>query len=400
MKKTVILILTVSFILGIVLLVAENLQNGAMEVERNAYGEGKRVESFKVEVEGESWEEEIKVEVSEQEYGEEEIEELFQNAIQELDQVILGENESFNRIEKDLNLVKSLADYPVEIRWELDSYKYMNSEGKIKEDELPTEGTLVELRGNISYLDKQKVYVRSAMIYPRTLEGKEFILKEISDAINIEETRTRQDTKFSLPGEVNGNKLIWNRERKVTGLYVMFLGIMLSVFLVYRNHEQKKEKIKRRQDELKREYPAMVSKLNMLLGTGMTVRNAWERIVKNYEEQKEEVGISEVYEEMSLAWKEIQSGISEGEAYERFGKRCELTEYLKLGALLSQNLRKGSRGISDLLRMEAIQAFENRKSMAKRRGEEAGTKLMLPMMGMLAVVMIMVMIPAFLSMQV
>ena len=49
--------------------------------------------------------------------------------------------------------------------------------------------------------------------------------------------------------------------------------------------------------------------------------------------------------------------------------------------------------------MEAIQSFENRKSTAKRLGEEAGTKLLMPMLGMLAVVFIIVMIPAFLSMQ-
>ena len=59
-----------------------------------------------------------------------------------------------------------------------------------------------------------------------------------------------------------------------------------------------------------------------------------------------------------------------------------------------------SKGLSDMMRMEAIQAFENRKSTAKRLGEEAGTKLLIPMVGMLAVVFIMVMVPAFLSMQI
>ena len=139
--------------------------------------------------------------------------------------------------------------------------------------------------------------------------------------------------------------------------------------------------------------------MNMLLGTGMTVRAAWEKIVQEYEMQKERMGIQLVYEEMSNTVREINGGISEVEAYERFGKRCELTDYLKFSAMLSQNLRKGSRGISELLRVEAIQSFENRKSLAKKLGEEAGTKLMIPMMGMLAVVMIMVMVPAFLAMK-
>jgi len=143
----------------------------------------------------------------------------------------------------------------------------------------------------------------------------------------------------------------------------------------------------------------MMSKLTMLLSTGTTVRSAWEKIVQNYERQKESMGTQTVYEEMLTTLREMQGGIPEAECYERFGKRCGVTTYVKFGTLLSQNLRKGSKGVSDILRMEAIQSFENRKSTAKRLGEEAGTKLLMPMLGMLAVVFIIVMIPAFLSMQ-
>ena len=71
---------------------------------------------------------------------------------------------------------------------------------------------------------------------------------------------------------------------------------------------------------------------------------------------------------------------------------------MKFGALLAQNLKKGTK-MADLLRNEAAQAFENRKSRAKRLGEEAGTKLLAPMFGMLAIVLIIVIVPAFLSMQ-
>ena len=103
---------------------------------------------------------------------------------------------------------------------------------------------------------------------------------------------------------------------------------------------------------------------------------------------------------IQVALYEMKSGISEGEAYEHFGKRCGDMAYVKLGTLLSQNLRKGSKGLSDILKMEAIQAFENRKSLAKRKGEEAGAKLMVPMLGMLAVVFVMIMVPAFLTLQI
>ena len=53
-----------------------------------------------------------------------------------------------------------------------------------------------------------------------------------------------------------------------------------------------------------------------------------------------------------------------------------------------------------MLKLEAIQAFEERKAKARRLGEEAGTKLLLPMFLMLAIVLVIVIVPAFLSVQI
>ena len=97
---------------------------------------------------------------------------------------------------------------------------------------------------------------------------------------------------------------------------------------------------------------------------------------------------------------EIQGGAPEGECYEKYGIRCGISGYRKFGTMLSQNLRKGSRGITELLSREAEEAFEDRKNLAKKLGEEAGTKMMIPMFIMLAVVFIIVIVPAFFSIQI
>ena len=94
---------------------------------------------------------------------------------------------------------------------------------------------------------------------------------------------------------------------------------------------------------------------------------------------------------------ELQSGRSEKEAYDHLGKRCQVQVYMKLSTLLSQNLRKGSNDLLRVLRQEADTAFEERKGLAKKLGEEAGTKLLLPMMMMLCIVMVIIMIPAYFS---
>ncbi len=65
---------------------------------------------------------------------------------------------------------------------------------------------------------------------------------------------------------------------------------------------------------------------------------------------------------------------------------------------MSQNLKRTRRDYGTF--KQVIQAFEERKARAKRLGEEAGTKLLLPMFLMLAVVLIIVIVPAFLTMQI
>lgn len=393
-------IIVMTLLLTVVVLVVEMLpKDSETFVTRNGYGEGSKMQEYELTIEDEDEKQKLQLEVGERRYTQAEVQELFGRVMDELDNVVLGENESFNRIESDLKLVTTLEDYPVNIQWDLDSYEVMSIEGVLREDKLTTEGTLVRLRGTISYGEEKTAYVRNMMVFAPTREGTEQFLYEVKQEVEKREAATREEEGFRLPQKLKGKQLTWKIKQESRWYYILLIGSVSAVYLVYRDREKVKQKEKRRREELVREYPGMISKFTMLLDTGTTVKNAWEKIVQNYELQREQTGKQTVYEEMLLTYREMQGGVSEGEVYEKFGKRCGVTIYLKFGAMLAQNLRKGSKGISDILRMEAIQSFENRKSAAKRLGEEAGTKLLMPMMGMLMVVLVMVMVPAFLTMQ-
>ena len=73
---------------------------------------------------------------------------------------------------------------------------------------------------------------------------------------------------------------------------------------------------------------------------------------------------------------------------------------MKLSALLEQNLRGGSKGLSRILNAEIGEAFEQRKDCALSQGEETSTRLLFPMVMMLAVVMLLILVPAVMSMQI
>lgn len=370
-----------------------------LEIARNTYGEGARTETYYVSVEGELEQEELTIEIGERVYTEERVQEIFQDAMKELDKVILGENESRDHVEQPLFLPASVEGYPIDIQWEMDRYDILTLEGIPRQENLSADGNLVELRGIMTYESYESVYVTHVNVFPETLTGKEKWLAEVSSSFRMQEETTKEQECITLPRTVEGKDVVWKLKADKNGYSFLLLGAVVSGLLWFQKWDDLREAEKKRRAQMVLDYPEIVSKFAMLLGTGMTVKNTWNKIVQTYEQEKVLGKHRFAYEEMCLTSHEMQGGIAELEAYERFGKRCKVNPYMKFSMLLAQNLRKGSKGLSELLKMESIQALEQRKSYAKKRGEEASTKLMLPMFAMFAVVLVIIMIPAFLSIQ-
>ena len=107
----------------------------------------------------------------------------------------------------------------------------------------------------------------------------------------------------------------------------------------------------------------------------MTLKAALRKLAEAYEQHKgkQGTGYRPAYEEILTACREIENGMGEAAAYERFGERCKNAEYRKLGTILAQNLKKGSYSLSLLLDQEAEAAFESvrlpRVVMGRKQGQ-------------------------------
>jgi len=178
-------------------------------------------------------------------------------------------------------------------------------------------------------------------------------------------------------------------------------GIAAAAAAITARENNKSKALKQRRKQLRYDYSEVVAKLTLLSGAGMSIRRAWEKIATDYARKLKSPSAERhaVYDEMLATLRQLQSGMSENAAYAEFGRRCDTKEYRKLGTLLEQNVRKGTRGLAALLAQESAEAFEQRKNLARQLGEEAGTKLLLPMILMLVVVMVIVMVPAMMSFQ-
>lgn len=370
-------------------------------IERNDYGKGDRIEELKVRI-ADGRKTPIRVEVSEREYTSKEIREVFQRCIRQMESLILGRNESLDRVEYDLNLLTRMPDEPVDISWELDRYDVMNVNGDLRKDELVPEGTKVMLKAVLTYQKNRKeqtLYECAAMVYPRS-NDKEGQSIQVEEAVRKADEKTRNKKVLQLPRKLDGEELAYYPLMEERGIVLMVMAFLIAILLYASEKQKKVQDQQRRKQQMILDYPEIINKLTLFLGAGMTVKRAWKKIVQDYEEQMKVWGTRFAYEEMKKTCYEMDSGITEAESYVRFGRRCNIQEYVRMGALLSQNLRRGTKGLNQILRLEAIQAFEERKARAKQLGEEAGTKLLVPMFMMLAVVLVMVIIPAFLSVQI
>ena len=372
-------------------------------IERNDYGKGKKVEELDVQIGNKKKKVRTSVEVSERQYSAKEVQELFSRIIRKMDRLILAGNETLDHVDEDLDLVTDIPGEPVKVSWELDRYDVMDIQGKLKEQNISEKGVLVKLNAVLTYTANEKEqasYQCVACVYPKKLSGEESTKKDVEEAIKKADTATKEKKKLILPEMLDTNELRYYQPFNERGPVITVMGMMIGILL----YALQKQNIRKTEEERKKQmiedYPEVISKLTLYLGAGMTVKKAWRKITEGYMKEKEDENERYVYEEMRQTCHEMDSGVTEAEGYENFGRRCDLQIYIRLGALLSQNLRKGTKGLSELLKLESIQAFEERKARAKRLGEEAGTKLLLPMFLMLAVVLIIVIVPAFLTMQI
>jgi pilus assembly protein TadC len=155
------------------------------------------------------------------------------------------------------------------------------------------------------------------------------------------------------------------------------------------------EKRKLRDEQVMIDYPEIITKLTMLLSSGMTIRGAFTRISKDYAKKGTK---RYAYDEIQRTVNELEVGVSETAAYQNFGRRMRLLAYSRMVTIIVQNLQKGSKSIIPLLSLEASQSLMERRENAKRRAAAAGSKLLIPTGGMLLVVLIIIMVPAFSNM--
>ncbi len=333
------------------------------------------------------------------EYTDEEADSLFQKASAQMEKLMLGTNTSPDEVHSDLTLLSSVQGYPFKITWKPDSYDFLHADGTLQTgQEIPPQGKTVMLTATYEYRERKWEQVLYVRILPPRLSGKERMHKELQELLQRTEAGSREQEYLTLPKSFQGHAVRWKELTQDNSLYLLAL-ILISAVLIYIAADRELHgKVQRRQEELLLSYPQFVSQLVLYMGAGMTLRNVIIRLSGDYTRRKAQGERRQyLYEELCRVGHEMDGGISEMTAIEHFAGRCGAQEYIRVCSLLTQNQKKGNSELLKLLREEADKAASQRLDHARKLGEQAGTKLLLPMMLMLAIVMVLIMVPAYRS---
>ncbi len=230
-------------------------------------------------------------------------------------------------------------------------------------------------------------------LQPEISEEERF-LHSLEELLEQENKLQKYDEQMKLPKEIEGKEIKWKEKAKHEGILVFGIALLTAGLVFFAKDRDLQTQLEQRKKEMKREYAVMISKYALLLEAGLTIRGAFFKIYQDSQKQDFLKG-NPLYEEMHYTCNELKAGISESRAYENLARRIGMPEYAKLCGLLVQNLKKGNTALIRRMKEEAREATEKNLQWRKAQGEEAGTKLLLPMSMMLLMVLVMLLLPAF-----
>lgn len=174
----------------------------------------------------------------------------------------------------------------------------------------------------------------------------------------------------------------------LSGSLALFVFVLFGAVGVYYYYGvSMDEKLKQREERILTDFSEVVSKLALLVNSGMIMNEAWRRVAFS--------GETTIYQEMRRSVDEMQNGESAVSALYEFGQRCMLPEIKKFSTTLIQGVTQGNKELAAMLTQQSKEVWELKKQLVRRQGELANNKLLLPMCVTFVGILIMVMIPIF-----
>lgn len=165
----------------------------------------------------------------------------------------------------------------------------------------------------------------------------------------------------------------------------LLIGVVLAGLFVWYLSESFKDKLTARREQILSDFPQMLSKMTLLVNSGMLLRDAWNLIAVQ--------GDSVLFTEMQLTATQLDNGVPEITAYYEFAERCGVKEVRKFASMVIQGLEKGGSELTSFLKDMSEEMWVEKRNIVKRKGEKANAKLLAPTVIIFIGILFMIMAP-------
>ncbi|NDL66694.1 type II secretion system F family protein [Anaerotalea alkaliphila] len=316
-----------------------------------------------------------------------------------------GGDESLEGITGDLSLPSRDATGRIGIRWESGRQDLLTNRGEVLKSQTISKGTEVGLTAILmAEYNGQRIQEEKAWklvfgeIRRSPEEYRKWISKELRDFMEQENTLSTGRTVLlpeAVLGEAaaisygnGGSKALAELGNNLLG--AIFFGIAVALV----KSQELKTVSRKRKAAMGKRFPELLRSLTLLINAGMTVRQALDKVCRQGGEATRE---NPFVSELRLALEEWQMGKTEKELFEALGRRCQTKEVQRFAGILLQGMQKGNGNMVEQLDSLARDAWNDKIGMARKEGEKASSKLVLPMGILLCAIILIVMTPTFAS---
>lgn len=293
-------------------------------------------------------------------------------------------------IEQSLKLPTVLEGYPFSVSWESSNYNVLDGDGTVGET-VSKSGESISLTAKLSCYEYVFEKDYSLKVFPIARDWEESFSDVIKKTIEELDENTSEESSFLLPKQIDGHQIHYTEKKDNSWTIIIGMMFIVMLYIWFSMDSNVSKQMEERNQQLLVDYAKFVSKLSLYLSVGLSLESVIKRIVAAADKKRFYA------RELEIAIRELENHIAQNRAIENFANRCRLPCYIKLSVLINQNIRKGNNNLQKQLKEETVKAFEERENLAKKYAQEAGTKLLFPMLLMLMVVMVMIMYPAFIS---
>ena len=229
----------------------------------------------------------------------------------------------------------------------------------------------------------------------RNREAVEMELRGIASELNSD----KAVKKVKLPDSLaSGEKISWEVEDKSgsNGIAIMAVTV-LTAFCIYKKRFSVLEQQRRLQREsVMRQLPEFVNRLVLLLNAGLVLTSAFEKSVEEsfVEDSKGDDYFYGKLREIYVLC--TTTNASMHVEFRKMAKESGIRELMRVSNIISDNIRKGVE-LTGKLQAESELLWISRKKSCEEKGRLAETKLTLPLMIFLMVLIIITVAPALME---